>query len=182
LQAAGFERTKSQEILNELFQALSAGLHIAQDLSLAGAQGTQFLAVQEIDVSVQDGQRRLEIVGSRAEGVCSALESLPQILVFLKQVLRARYISVRSGGSSSWHRFWDPSRVRNTPVLVDSGHEENHRFMRGEGESHRLVRAQVQYKNRMSGAIRCQRKMHENYPSVAKGCTFERFGVGQANF
>ena len=35
-QAAGFERAVGQEILNELLQALSAGLHVAAALRAGG--------------------------------------------------------------------------------------------------------------------------------------------------
>src|SRR5271169_2610177 len=34
----------------------------------------------------------------------------------------------------------------------------------------------------MSGAFCCQRKMHENYPSVAKACTFASLGARSAGF
>jgi len=41
-QAAGFEGAVGEEILNELLQALAAGLHVAQDFPLTLAQGPSF--------------------------------------------------------------------------------------------------------------------------------------------
>ena len=58
---------------------------------------------------------------------------------------------------------------------------KNHRI-RGEGKLQSPLAAKCQYKNRMSGRKRCQRKMHGNYPSVAKACTLTSLGVYQMGF
>ena len=62
-QAAGFEGAVGQEILNELLQTFSALAHVLQDFALAIADRTQLLAVQQLNVSVQNRKRRLEIMG-----------------------------------------------------------------------------------------------------------------------
>src|ERR1022692_1190551 len=114
-------------------------------------------------------------MGGGGQGVGGALETLAQFFVLLQQVFRVGYIAIGSG-SSSLHRFRGSSRVRNTRVLLDSGHGGKTTGLHGErGNRTRPFQEQCWYQNRMTGPICCQRKMHGNYPSVAKACTFARF-------
>ncbi len=96
--SARFESAVSQEILDELLQALSALAHVLQDFALAIADRPQLLAVKQFDVSVQNRKRRLQIVSCRTERVRRAMQSLAEFLVFVQQVLRAGHIRVDGQG------------------------------------------------------------------------------------
>ena len=87
LHLAGFENAEAQKVLDEVLQALPAGAHVAQDLALPLVQSAQLLALQELDVAVQNGQRSLEVMGGRGEGIGGALKSLLQLGELLQQIL-----------------------------------------------------------------------------------------------
>ena len=53
-QLAGFQYAVSQEILDEVLQALSAAAHIVQNFTLAFVQTPQLFALQQFDVARHD--------------------------------------------------------------------------------------------------------------------------------
>ncbi len=59
-------------------------MHISQNLALLLIQTAEFLTLQELDVSVQNRQRSLQIVGRRSKSVRSAQVPLAKLRVFLQ--------------------------------------------------------------------------------------------------
>ena len=78
-QFAGFEHAEGQKVLNEVLQALSAGKHVAHHFALAVIQRSEFLALQQFNVAVQDRQGRLEVVGGRGESVRGLAKTVTQL-------------------------------------------------------------------------------------------------------
>ena len=111
-------------------------------------------------------------MGGGSESVGGALGTLPQFLVFLQQVFRAGQIAVRTD-SSGWHKFRGSSRVRNTRVLLDRGHEEKATGLdTGRGDAPDIAHGTPVNKIVCQAQFVVNGKCNRNYPSVAKACTF----------
>ena len=89
LHLANFEHAEAEKVLDEVLQALPTGAHVAQDLALPLVQSTQFFALQELDIAIQNSQRRLQIMCRRGQSVGSALKPLLKLVELLQQILAA---------------------------------------------------------------------------------------------
>src|SRR5208282_4042508 len=112
VQAAGLERAVGQEILNESLQPFPARLHVQQDLALAGIQRSQLLALEQFNVSIHDGQRSLQVVSRRCQGIRGALEASPQLRVRLQKIRRV--FNLLPGDQSGASLCFCLTRLRST--------------------------------------------------------------------
>ena len=74
----------------ELLQALAVGAHIAKHVALTIIERAQFLALQQLDISVQNRKGSLEIVGRRSQGVGGAQKPFAKLRIFLQQLVVAQ--------------------------------------------------------------------------------------------
>src|SRR5579862_4102552 len=98
-QTADFESAVRQEILNKILQTLATVAHVLQDFALSLAQRPKLLAMQKLNVSVQDGQWCFEIVSGGCKCIGCALKAFPKLLVFLEKVFRTWNVLV---GTRDW--------------------------------------------------------------------------------
>src|SRR5438105_10636107 len=84
LHLAGLEYAEIEEILDEVLQPLTAGIHIPKNFALAFVQGSELFTGQQFHVSIQNRQRSLEVMSRRSQGIRSSQESLPQLGVLLQ--------------------------------------------------------------------------------------------------
>ena len=107
-QLTRLEDGKSQEVLNEVLQALSAGEHISHDLALAIIERPELLALQQLDVSVQNRQGRFQIVGGGAQRVGGFAETVAQLFEFASDFERG------AGSGSLRARVWRGAFLHRT--------------------------------------------------------------------
>ena len=94
-QPADFEGAVGQKILNKILQPFAAVAHVLQHFTLSLADRTQFLAMQELNISVQDGQWCLEIMGGGSECIGCALKTFAQFFVLVQQIFRTWKVLIR---------------------------------------------------------------------------------------
>src|SRR5437870_13155641 len=117
LRFAGLENAKTQEILNELLQPLTAGAHIVKNFTLAIVQRPELLALQQFDIAIENGKRSLQIMSRRAQGVCGAQKPLTKLGVLLQQLMvgqRVCRLRLATGGVL-------PIRCARPDVARDTG-------------------------------------------------------------
>ena len=55
LDFARLQHAERKEVLDEMLQAVSAGMHVAQHFALAVVQRAQFFSAQQFDIPIQNG-------------------------------------------------------------------------------------------------------------------------------
>src|SRR2546425_10095925 len=90
LHLAGLKHAEIEEVLDEVLQPLTAGIHIPENFALAFVKGSELLTCEQFHVAVQNRQGSLEVMSRRSQGIRSAQESLPQLGVLLQQLCRTK--------------------------------------------------------------------------------------------
>src|SRR5437867_315916 len=90
LYLTGFKDAETEEVLDEMLQPLSAGIHVPQNFALAFIEGSELLTCKEFHVAVQNRQWSLQVMSCRGQGIRCAQESFPQLGVLLQQLCRTQ--------------------------------------------------------------------------------------------
>src|SRR4030095_6311798 len=147
-----------------MLQALSAGSHIADDITLPFVERAELFTLQEFNVSIQDGEGCLEIVCCRSQGVRSPLKTFSQLMVILNEIRRVVRVSLSPRWNGT-HLVPCSRRLGKTRFIRTCGHRRRLSWFRKRGgETPSQPGASGRTTHPIEGWVNlpCQSKRHQN--------------------